>query len=146
MAILCDGHRFYFYRFVNKVHAKASPQLFLGKFPDGSTKIDIDDTSLDSGLSTKVFYQRLYKACDAFYYVFLSGYRTGLEAYWKRSVARDSTPGWHKALLLATQALEEATDAWHLYNDGKLDESEISGEQGAKLLAERFVMRSLLWW
>jgi hypothetical protein len=153
MAILCDGHCFYFYRFVNQVHAKASPQFFLGQFPDGSRQIDLDDTSRNSGLSAKTFYQRLRRACDTFYYVFLSGYRTGLEAYWKSSVekgkaegkTRDSTPGWHKALVHATQALEEATAAWNLYNEGKLDDSEASGEKAAQLLVERYVMRSLLW-
>jgi len=152
MAILCDGQGFYFYRFVNKVHAKASPQFFLGEFLDGSTQIDLDDTSRKRGLSPITFYQRLRRACDAFYYVFLSGYRTGLEAYWKSSVekgkaqgkARDSTPGWHKALVHATEALEEATVAWNLYNEGKIDDSEASGEKAAKLLAERYVMRSLV--
>src|SRR2546423_923636 len=152
IAILCDGKGFYFYRFVNKLHAKASPQLFLGEFPDGSTKIDLDDTSRKGGLSLETFIKRLRRACDTFYYVFLSGYRTGLEAYWKSSVekdktqgkARDSTPGWHKAMVHATQALEEAISAWNLFNEGKLDESKASGEKAAQLLAERCVTRSLL--
>ena len=153
MAVLCDGRTFRFYRFVNKHHAKASPQFFLGEFPDGSRKIDLDDTSPQGTLSLDAFYQRLRRACDTFYYVFLRGYRTGLEAYWKRSVEkgkaqgkpRDSTPGWHKAMVHATQALEEAISAWNLYNEGKLDESKASGEKAAKLLAERYVNRSLLW-
>jgi len=51
--------------------------------------------------------------------------------------ARDSTKGWHKALVLATQALEEATAAWNLYDEGNLDDSETSGERAAELLAKR---------
>jgi hypothetical protein len=151
MAVLCDGHSFYFYRFANKRHAKASSQIFLGEFPDGSKKVDLDD-SAEGGLSFEAFIKRLRRACDSFYYVFLSGYRTGLEAYWKSSVekgttqgkVRDSTPGWYKALVHATQALEEATSAWNLYNEGKLDESKASGEKAAQLLAERYVT-PLLW-
>jgi hypothetical protein len=150
MAILCDGHDFYFYRFVNKVHAKASPRLFLGEFPDGSTKIDLDDTSRKGGLSLETFIKRLRRACDTFYYVFLSGYRTGLEAYWKSSVEKGraqgmATPGWHKAIAHATQALEEAVSAWNLYNEGKLGGLKASAERAAELLAERYVTRSLLW-
>ena len=90
---------------------------------------------------------------DALYYVFLSGYQSGLEAYWNRSLekgkaqgkGRDSTPGWHKAMVHATQALEEAISAWNLHNEGKLDESKASGEKAAQFLAERHVTRSLLW-
>ena len=152
MAVLCDGKTFSFYKFVNKHHVKGSPQIFSGEFPDGSTEIGIDNTSPQS-TSPDAFYQRLRRACDVFYYVFLSGYRTGLEAYWKRSVergkaegkGRDSTPGWRKAMVRATGALEEAISAWNLYNEGKLDESKASGEKAIQLLAERYVTRSLLW-
>ena len=152
MAILCDGKTFSFYKFVNKHHAKWSPQIFLGKFPDGLSYVGIDDTSPLS-ISPDAFYRRLRKACDAFYYVFLSGYRTGLEAYWKSSVekgkaqgkARDSTPGWQKAMEHATEALGEAISAWNLYNEGKLDESKASAEKSVQLLAERYVTCSPLW-
>ena len=154
MAVLCDGKSFRFYRFVDKRHAKASPQISMGKFPDGSRKVHIDDSLREGDVSPKTFYQRLRKACEAFYYVFLSGYRTGLEAYWKSSVgkgktqgrASDSTPGWHKAIVHATQALEEATFAWNLYTEGKLDESKASAEKSVQLLAARYVTRSPLWW
>jgi len=153
MAVLCDGRCFHFYRFVNKHHAKASPQIFLGVFPDGSKKVNLDD-SAEVDLSFETFIKRLRRACDTFYYVFLSGYRSGLEAYWKSSVekgkaqskARDSTPGWYTALVHATQALEEAISAWNLYSEGKLDESKASGEKAAQLLAKRYANRSLLWW
>ena len=149
MAILCDGKTFTFYKFVNKQHAK--PQIFLGEFPDSLSHIGIDDTSPGS-IRSDAFYQRLRRACDAFYYVFLSGYRTGLEAYWKRvekgiaqGKARDSTPGRQKAIVHATEALEEGISAWNLYNEGKLDESKASAEKAVRLLAERYVTRSPLW-
>ena len=151
MAILCDGKSFSFYKFVNKGHAEWSPQILMGKFPDDLWDIGIDNTWGSIGLDA--FYQRLRRACDAFYYVFLSGYRAGLEGYWKRSLekgkaqgkARDSTPGWQKAMVHATEALEEAISAWNQYNEGKLDESQASAEKAAQLLAERYVMRSPLW-
>jgi hypothetical protein len=146
MALLCDGHGFYFYRFVNKVHTEASPQLFLGEFPDGSTKLDLDDTSEKHGLSFETYIRRLRRACDAFYYVFLGGYRTGLEAYWKSTAERGKTQGKaREAMVHATQALDEAVFAWNLYNEGgKLDESRASAEKAAQLLAKRYVTRSLL--
>ncbi|KAN0079175.1 hypothetical protein V8E54_004389 [Elaphomyces granulatus] len=144
MAILCDGHGFYFYKFINKAHPKSSPQLFQGEFPDGSTKIDLDDASPKGGLSFETLIKKLRRACDTFYYIFLSGYRTGLEAYWQSSVEkgkaqgkeRDSTSKWQEAMLHASQALEEALVAWNLYNEGKVDESKASGEKAAQLLAE----------
>jgi hypothetical protein len=118
----------------------------------GISYIGIDDTSPLS-ISPDAFYRRLRTACDAFYYVFLSGYRTGLEAYWKSSVekgkaqgkARNSTPGWAKAMEHATEALEEGISAWNLYNEGKLDESMASAEKSVQLLAERYITRSPLW-
>ena len=45
MAVLCDGKSFSFYKFVNKHHAKGTPQIFSGEFPDGKSEIYIDDTS-----------------------------------------------------------------------------------------------------
>ena len=151
MAVLCDGHSFHFYRFVNKHHAKASPQIFLGVFPDDSNKLDLDN-SAEGGLSFESFIRRLRRACDALYYVFLSGYRSGLEAYWKSSVekgkaqgkARDSTPGWYKATVQANNAIEEAVSAWNLYDGGKLEESEDAAERAAQFLAERYVARPSL--
>ena len=97
---------------VNKRHAKASPQIFSGKFPDGSKIVHLDD-SAKGDLSFETLFKRLRRACDAFYYVLLSGYRTGLEAYWKSSVGKGKARC--KALVYATQALEEAIFAWNLY-------------------------------
>jgi hypothetical protein len=151
MAVLCDGETFSFYKFINKHYANLSPQISLGKFPDGSTEVGIDDTKAQ-GPSHDAFYRKLRKACDAFYYVFLNGYRTGLEAYWKASMERgkaqgkprDSTPEWQKAIVYATEALEEAISAWNLYNDGMLTESKASAEKAVQFLAERYIICPLL--
>ena len=87
--------------------------------------------------------------CDTLYYVFLSGYQSGLEAYWKHNVegwkaqgkGSDSDPRWHKATVQAKRAIEEAISAWDLYGKGKLDESMESGDRAAQFLVERYVSR-----
>ena len=58
--------------------------------------------------------------------------------------ARDSTPGWQKAMVHATEALEEAISAWNLCDEGKHDESKASAEKAVQLLVERYVTRSPL--
>jgi hypothetical protein len=149
MAILCDGKSFIFYRFVNKRPADGSPQFFLGVFPNGNTGISIVDITLQEDVDAEMYYRRLRRICDALYYVFLSGYQSGLEAFWNRSVekgraqgkGRLSTPGWNKAKILAQKALEEAVHAWNLYDEGKRKESRKSGERAAQFLAERYVAR-----
>lgn len=68
---------------------------------------------------------------EVLYYVFLVGYVTGLEAQWRRSMAkgkakgqaRPSTPSWHKALDMARKCVEEATRASTLRNNDKMSES-----------------------
>ena len=146
IAILCDGKSFLFYKFVDKRTANGSPQLYLG---DGDRGISIDDISLRKNIDAQAFYRNLRGTCDALYYVFLSGYQSGLEAYWNRSVergkaqgkGRDSTLGWHKAKIQAKKALEEAIYAWNLYDEGKREESRKSGERAVQFLAERYVAR-----
>ena len=147
MAVLCDGKTFFFYKFVDKRPANGSPQVFMGEFPNGDRGMSVDDISVQGANDPQTFYRKLRMTCDALYYVFLSGYKSGLEAYWKRSVekgkaqgkGRNSTPGWHKATVQAKKVLEEAVSAWNLYNEGKLDESDDSGERAAQFLAERYV-------
>ena len=81
--------------------------------------------------------------CDSLYYVFLSGYRTGLEAYWNRSVEkskdalRESTPRWHNATVSARKALEEAKSTWNLRQENKLEESKTSAERALQFLVAR---------
>jgi len=50
---------------------------------------------------------------------------------------RGSTLKWHKATVLAREALEEAKSAWDLYHEGKLAESRQSADRAQQLLAER---------
>ena len=149
MAILCDGRHFYFFRFLDQRQANTSPQVSLGKFANGHRRISIDDIELNPSTNPRAFYQRIRTICDTLYYVFLSGYQSGLEAYWNRSVergkaqgkGRHSTPGWHKAKVQAKNALEEAKSAWDLYHEGKLIESMDSAERAAQFLAERYMSR-----
>jgi len=149
MAILCDGKRFCFFQFLDKRPANASPQVFLGEFAEGHSGISIDDIELNPSTDPRTFYRRLRRTCDSLYYVFLSGYLSGLEAYWNRSVergkaqgkGRDSTPGWHKATVQARKALKEAMSAWDLFYEGKLIESKNSAERAVQFLAERYMSR-----
>lgn len=144
MAILCDGHRFYFFQFLDQRPANASPQVFLGEFAEGHSGISIDDIELNPSNDSRTFYRRLRRTCDSLYYVFLSGYQSGLEAYWNRSVergkaqgkGRDSTPGWHKAKVQAGKALKEAMSAWDLFYEDKVTESKNSAKRAVQFLAE----------
>jgi hypothetical protein len=149
MAVLCDGKHLYFFQFTNRRQRNASLQLFLGKFADGNQRITIDDIELDPTTDLRTFVQRIRNVCDSLYYVFLSGYQSGLEGYWNRNVekgkavgkGRDSTPGWHKANALAKKALKEATFAWGQYHEGMLAESKISAERAVQALTERYILR-----
>src|SRR2546421_12601322 len=149
MAVLCDGKHFYFFQFINRRQENASLQLFLGKFADGTQRISINDIELDPTTDLRTFVRQIRNVCDSLYYVFLSGYQSGLEAYWNLSVekgkavgkGRDSTPGWRKAAIQAKKALEEAIYAWNLYDEGKHEESMKSGERAVQFLAERYVAR-----
>ncbi|OCK97655.1 uncharacterized protein K441DRAFT_675041 [Cenococcum geophilum 1.58] len=140
MAVLCDGKSFYFFQFLNQRRANGSPQVFLGEFADGHMDIE-----LTPGTDPQTFYRQIRNTCESLYYVFLSGYQSGLEAYWNFSVergkaegkGRDSTPGWHKAKVQAKKALKEAMSAWDLCHEGKLTESKESAERAAQFLAER---------
>ena len=144
MAILCDGRSFLFYKFVDKRSAKGYPQIFLGKFPSGKKELAMPT---GGDMNRAAFYQQIRRTCDTFYYVFLIGYQTGLEAYWERSVEkskeegkeRDSTPGWYRATVLAKRAVGEAVSAWNLFDEGNFTESVQRGERAVKYLAERYV-------
>ena len=144
MAILCDGKEFFFFQFPNERQENASPQIFSGKFANDYATTSIE---LNSSTDPQAFYRQIRIICDTLYYVFLSGYQSGLEAYWNRSVergeaqgkGRDSTPGWLKAKVQAKNALGEATSAWDLYHEGKLTESIDSAERAAEFLAERYI-------
>jgi hypothetical protein len=140
MAILCDGYYFYFFKFEDRRQAGGVPQFFLGNFPDGSWRQPIAETNSDD---PQDFLRQTRLLCESLYYVFLSGYRSGLEAYWTRSVERskgalrESTPKWHNATVSAGKALEEAKSAWNLRQEKKLEESNASAQRALQFLVTR---------
>jgi len=145
MAILCDGSWFYFFNFVDGRPAGNAQQFFLGKFPDGSwrqciVEMNSDDPDDDDA---KDFLRQTRLLCESLYFVFLSGYQAGLEAYWNRSMERskdafrESTPKWHVAKGLAEKALEEAKSAWNLRQEDKYEESEVSADRALQFLVAR---------
>lgn len=140
MAILCHGDYFYFFKFEDRRQAGGVPPFFLGKFPNGSWRLPIVDANFDG---PTYFLRQTRLLCESLYYVFLSGYRSGLEAYWNRSVERskgalrESTSKWQNAIVSAGQALEEAKYAWNLRQENKLEESEASAERALQYLKAR---------
>ena len=108
MAILCDDKHFYFFQFADRRQTNASSQLFLGKFADGDRRVNIDDIELNPSADPRAFVRQIRNICDSLYYVFLSGYQSGLEAYWNRRVERvrhrvrkrHLIPAWLRVCLL----------------------------------------------
>jgi hypothetical protein len=145
MAILCDGTYFYFFKFVGGRPAGNAQQFFLGRFQDGSWRQRIAETKVDNPNDddAKDFLRQTRLLCESLYFVFLSGYQAGIEAYWNRSMERskqanrESTPKWHIAKLLAERALEEAKSAWNLRQEDKYEESEESANRALQFLATR---------
>jgi hypothetical protein len=143
MAILCDGSYFYFFKFEDRRQTGSVPQFFLGKLPDGDWRQRIAEANPDKLNDPRDFLRQTRLLCESLYYVFLSGYRSGLEAYWNRSVERskdafrESTPMWHNAKVSAGKALEEAKSAWNLRQENKLEESKTSAERAHQLLLAR---------
>jgi len=146
LAILCDGKHFYFFRFIDRHRPHVQPKFCMGKFANGDRRINIDDIELNPSTDARVFVRQIRNTCESLYYVFLTGYQTGLEAYWKHSVekgeaegkGRESTPGWHEATVHAKDALQAALSAWDLYEQGNLAESKKSAERAVQLLANRY--------
>jgi hypothetical protein len=143
MAILCDGAYFYFFKFEDRRQAGSTPQFFLGKFPNGSWRQRIVETDPDDPDDPTDFLRQTRLLCESLYYVFLSGYRIGLEAYWNSSVERskavlrESTPKWHMAKVSAGNALEEAKSAWNLRQENRLEDSNVSAERALQFLIKR---------
>ena len=142
MAILCDGSYFYFFKFEDRRQTGSAPQFFLGKFPGGDWRQRIVEANPDNN-DPRDFLRQTRLLCESLYYVFLSGYRTGLEAYWNRSVERskgtlrESTPKWYVAKVSAGKALEEAKFAWNLRQENKFEESKASAERALQFLVAR---------
>jgi hypothetical protein len=116
----------------------------LGKSPNGSWRqriVETDPDDPDDPDDPRYFLRQTRLLCESLYYVFLSGYRTGLEAYWNSSVERgelrESIPKWHVAKVSAGKALEEAKSAWNLRQENKLEESNVSVGRVLQFLVAR---------
>jgi hypothetical protein len=140
MGILCDGNWFYFFKFEDGRQAGSAPKFFLGKFPNGDWRQRIVERNPND---PKEFLRQTRLLCESLYFVFLSGYQAGLEAYWNRSVersknvSRESTPKWLAAKVLAGKALDEAKSAWNLRQENKLEESKVSADRALQFLFAR---------
>ena len=146
MAILCDGVYFYFFKFEHRRQEGSAPQFFLGRFPNGSWRLHIAEATLDDPTKPEDstdFLRRTRLLCESLYFVFLSGYQAGLDAYWNRSVEmskdalRESTPKWHNAKVSARKALDEAKFAWNLRQEDKLEQSKASANRALQFLLAR---------
>jgi hypothetical protein len=143
MAILCDGTYFYFFKFEDRRQVGGTSHFFLGRFPNGSWRQHIAETNPYDPDGPKDSLRQTRLLCESLYFVFLSGYRTGLEAYWNESVEksknalRESTPKWYGAKVSAGKALEEAKSAWNLRQGNKIEESEASAVRAHQFLIER---------
>jgi hypothetical protein len=144
-AILCDGKTFSFFRFVGRpLSGHAKPIFSLGQFADGTQVEPIFE--LAPGINPVEFILRSRRLCESLFYVFLDGYRSGLEAYWVRSLersrsehrGRESTPMWQNAKTLAGEAIEEAKAAWIQWQENKVEESRTSAKNALDLLAQRY--------
>jgi len=108
MAILCDGSYFDFFKFENR-RTGSAPHFFLGRFPDGSWRQLIAEANPDNPNDPRDFFRQTRLLCESLYYVFLSGYRTGLEAYCSVERSKGALrPKWHMAKVSAWKALEES--------------------------------------
>src|SRR5437773_12336286 len=92
MAVLCDGKDFYFFKFIRR-QKNASPKLCWGEFADGTQMVNIENIERHPTTDLQTFFRQIRIACDSLYYVFLSGYVSGLEAYWDRSIERGKAEG-----------------------------------------------------
>jgi hypothetical protein len=124
-----------------------NPIFSLGKFPTGATEqiVPVPIPPID-----KTFFHSTRALCETLFYIFLSGYQSGLESYWNRSVERGKkqggrkpTPAWHNATLTAKAAVEEAKLASTLWEEKKLVESERSAEKALEYLAKRYILYCL---
>ena len=153
LGILCDGRTFYFFEF--RRNHREQPRFSLGQFPDGRKGINIQSSNpelVGSEFDCRAAVQQLRNACQALYFVFLKGYKTGLDAYWNRSIEkskeegkeRDSTPGWHNAMVMAGKALEESVSAWQKYERGEREEAIRLANAGLEFVTARYFIPSFL--
>ncbi|KAH0565329.1 hypothetical protein GP486_001273 [Trichoglossum hirsutum] len=144
IAVLCDGKSFSFFKYERpSPKGGAKPRFSMGKFPDGYEEEPIFEMS--PGTAPRVFIQKTRRLCESLFYVFLSGYHTGLEGYCNLSMEeskeesksaskRDSTSGWHNAKNLAKAALDKAKEAWDLRKENDQVRSKRSAEEALQIL------------
>jgi hypothetical protein len=150
IGILCDGRSFYFFEFVGRYDGE-KPRFSFGQFSDGAKGVNILQSQsrflqAEFEFDCRSAVKLVRSACDALYFVFLKGYKTGLEAYWNRSIERGkaegkertSTPGWHNAMVAAGKALDEAVSAWDKHNKGDREAAIQSADRALSLLTERY--------
>jgi len=115
--VLCDGSTFEFFSFDGKTK---KPTFSRGVFSDPPSQPIRALAVADFQTASQVtFIMSLRPICETIFYFLLLAYRSGVEAYAKRSVARavknkkvrKSTPGWKQAADFAEQALTLAVDA-----------------------------------
>ena len=150
IAVLCDGRSFTFFKFLDRRQTRtASPQFFIGQFPNGSLEQVI--VGMAPGVDPTNFFHHSRSICESLFYVFLTGYHCGLKAHWDRSMeaakkqghGRQSTPMWQKAVHLAGDAIDSAKRACTQWEEGQVEESRKSAESVLEYLACRYVANSL---
>ncbi|KAI9772380.1 MAG: hypothetical protein M1839_002459 [Geoglossum umbratile] len=142
IAVLCDGRSFTFFKFLDRRQTRtASPQFFIGQFPNGSLEQVI--VGMAPGVDPTNFFHHSRSICESLFYVFLTGYHCGLKAHWDRSMeaskkqghGRQSTPMWQKAVHLASDAIDSAKLACTQWEEGQVEESKKSAESVLEYLA-----------
>ncbi|KIX05927.1 uncharacterized protein Z518_03901 [Rhinocladiella mackenziei CBS 650.93] len=144
LAVLCDGNYFYFFKFIDRHGPHKNPLFLGGKYANGHRVMKIEDIDLMPTADSRTYFQQIRQTCESFYYIFLIAYQCGLEAYWQLSLeksrtegkGRESTPRWHRAVVYAKAAVDEALLAWRLIDQGDVTGSMESAERAAELLAE----------
>ena len=146
--ILCDGHSFDFFSFDGST-----------KPPTFSRGIFKHDRHSFLGLSVGYLGRRpaidfilsLRPICEAIFSCLLIGYRSGLQAYFQRSVqkgseeekgSRPSTSGWEKSLQLANEAFDLAVKATSQAAMGDMSSNTLA-EDALRKLTERHRLHSL---
>jgi hypothetical protein len=146
LGVLCDGLNFYFFEFTREVNG-TRPKFSLGEFSDGVDVVSIPDHTQKSAgrhYDCQKAVREVRHSCEALYFVFLKGYKSGLDAFRRRSIEkakqegreRDSTPGWHNAMVMAGKAIDEAVLAWEKHDKGECEDAASSAERALQFLVE----------
>ena len=117
-AILCDGITFEFFSFNGQTVQQPTFSRGVFRLPNAEP-IETLAVGIYGSKTNAEFIFSLRPICETLFYFLLLAYRTGIEAYMERSVARgsrdnrprESTPGWKMAHALACNALTLAVEA-----------------------------------